>query len=111
MALNEAFETRTRMHEQMKAVRNVPGRGRRSIGSLGICAGAVTTNQAEVRVGTKPGLDCGSAPILKQIHHPVGLQIDDHCSIGLAFTKSTIIQPDRGQVRKSRRPKLPQLPA
>ena len=61
-------------------------------------------------MGTKPRLDGGAAPILEQIHHLVGLQIDDHRSIGLALTKGKIIHPNLGRFRKNRWLLPPQLP-
>src|SRR5262249_27254328 len=111
MTLNEAFETLAGIHEEMKTVGNLPGLGSPPLGRLRIVASAVTTNPAQLRVGTKPGLDSGTTPILEQIHHPVGLQIDDHRPIGLALAKGTIVDPDLGRARKSRRLMLRQLPA
>jgi hypothetical protein len=103
MTLNESFEALTSIHEEMKAVRNLPGLGSCSIGRLGILARPVTTNHAEVRMGTKPGLCRRTASILKHIHYLVGLEIDDHRSIALAFTKGKIIQPNLRRFGKSRR--------
>src|SRR5258708_7092466 len=101
MPLHEAFETLAGMHEEMKTVGNLPGLGSPSIGRLGIVACAVTTHQAELRVGTKPRLNGGAAPILKQVHDlvglQVGLQIDDHRPRGLARAKGTIVDPNRAR--------------
>ena len=81
----------------MKSVCNLHGLRSSPIGRLGIRAGAVTTDKAEVRMGTQPALDCGAAPIREQIHHLVGLQIDDHRPRGRAFTKGKIIDPNLGR--------------
>ena len=70
----------------------------------------VTTDHAQVRMGTKPGLRRRTAPILEQIHHLVGLQIDDHRSIGRAFAKGKIIPPNLGRFGKSWGPLPAQLP-
>ena len=63
----------------------------------------VTTDHAQVRMGTKPGLRRRTAPIHEQIHHLVGLQIDDHRSIGRAFAKGKIIPPNLGRFMSARR--------
>jgi len=63
-----------------------------------------------VRVASKPGLDCGTAPIREQIHHLVGRKIDDHCPRGLAFAKGKIIHPNLGWDWQSGRLMPPQLP-
>jgi hypothetical protein len=77
VAVHEAFKTRTGLQKPMKPIGNLPGLGSRLIGRLGRVAGAVTTHHAHLRMGTKPRLDGGAAPIREQIHHLVRLQIDD----------------------------------
>jgi hypothetical protein len=110
MALNKAFEALTGIQKQMKSVCNLHRLGSSAVGGLSIFAGAVTAYHTEVWVGTKPGLHSGTAAIFEQVHHLVGLQIDDHRAIGLAFPKRKIIQPKLGRVRKSWELMLLQLP-
>lgn len=97
MALNEALEALTRIYQQMKPVCNLPGLGSLSSGRLGIFAGTVTTDQAQVRVALQPRLDGGTASIREEIHHLVGLQIDDHGSIGHTITKGKIVYSNLGR--------------
>jgi hypothetical protein len=98
MALNKPFETLTAIQKQVKAVSNLHRLGSSVVSGLSIFASAVTAQHTDVWVGAKPGLHGGTAPIFEQIHHLVGFQIDDHRTIGLAFTKSKIIQSNLGRV-------------
>ena len=80
----------------METIGNLLGLGSGSLRGLGIVTGAVTTDDTQLRVSTKPHLDGGAAAICKQVHDLVGLQIDDHRAIGLAFTKRKVIHPNLG---------------
>jgi hypothetical protein len=99
VALNEAFEALTSIHQQMKSIRDLLGLGSRPLRCLGILAGSVTTDHPQLRVAAKPRFDGGTAAILEQIDRLVGLQIDNDRAIGFALAKGKVIQPNLGRYR------------
>ena len=92
--------------QQMKAVRDLGGRGRPLARALGIGGRAIACDHLHTRMLPEPLRHGLGGAIREQRHGLATLQIDQHGAIGLAFPQGEIVHPEHrgGRQRRDRQP-------